>query len=105
MNELEKLQKEIEKLKSENSKLKSDKKNLEHRVRNMKLAQKVAESKLVFSDGDKLMIMESIVLTVIRSIAPIEALAQLIARFHDDDFWREHKNSEVKKIIALLLKK
>lgn len=105
MNELEKLQKEIDKLKAENAKLKSDKKNLEHRVRNMKLAQKVAESKLVFSDHDKLMIMESIVLTVIRSIAPLEALAQLIARFHDDDFWREHKNSEIKKIIALLLKK
>jgi len=99
---IESLKKEIEKLKAENSKLKQDKKNLAHRLRNKKLAEKAAESRREFSAGDKLMMVESIIFTVIRSSTPLEALAKLLCKFNDDEFWRVHKNSEVKEIIRCL---
>jgi len=105
MSEIEKLQKEIDKLKTENAKLKSDKKNLEHRVRNMKLAQKVAESKLVFSDHEKLMMVESVILAVIGSEAFEPMTRKLLSNLSDDDFWRENKNKDTDKILVLLAKK
>lgn len=86
-------------------KLKAQVKNLTHRIRNMKLAQQVAESKLVFSDHDKLMILESVLLAVVGTEAMEPITRKLIASFSDDEFWRENKTKDTDKVLIALAKK
>lgn len=87
------------------TKLKNKVVNLKQQVRNFQQSQKMAENKAAFSDADKLMILESVLLSVVGTPALEFITRKVIASFSDDEFWKENKNKETDKILLALAKK
>lgn len=94
----------IEAREEEITKLKNKILNLNAQVRNFKQAQKTAESKTAFSDSDRLIILEGVLLAVVGTVAQEPMIRVLLARFSDDEFWKEHKHSSIEKILFALAK-
>jgi len=84
------------------SKLKNKMANLRAQVRNFQQAQKIAEYKADFSDTDKLMILESVLLSVVGTEALEPITRRVLASFSNDEFWKENKNKETDKILLAL---
>ncbi len=101
MTELEK----INHLQSELAKFKAKNINLNATIRNFKQAQKVAESKSCFSDTDKLIMLEGVLLAVVGSEA-LEPITKIVlSSFSDDAFWKKHKYSSIESILTALAKR
>lgn len=79
-------------------------KNLTARVRNYELAKKTEEQKAAFSDADKLIILEGVLLAVVGTEALEPMTRILLARFSDDKFWSKHRHDNIEKILISLAK-
>jgi hypothetical protein len=95
----------VEVREEEITKLKNKIINLKQQVRNFQQSQKAAENKAAFSDADKLMILESVLLSIVGTEALEFITRKLIASFADNDFWKDHKHKDTDKILLALAKK
>lgn len=98
-------QKQLSNEQAEIAKLKSQILNLTSQVRNFKLAEKTAESKSAFSDTDRLIILEGVLLAVVGTEALEPITKKVLASFSDDIFWQKHKHDNIEKILIALAKK
>ena len=94
-----------ESFEEEITKLKNKVVNLKQQVRNFQQSQKTAENKAAFSDADKLIILESALLSVVGTPLLEFITRKVIASFSDDEFWKKHKLESIEKILIALAKK
>jgi len=94
----------IEIREEEISKLKNKMANLRAQVRNFQQAQKTAASKAAFSDTEKLIILEGVLLQVVGTEAQEPITRIILAKFSDDAFWDKHKHDNIEKILIALAK-
>ncbi len=94
----------IEAREEEISKMKNQITNLRQQVRNFAQAQKVAESKKAFSDSERLIILEGVLLAVVGTEAQEPITRIILAKFSDDAFWDKHKHDNIEKILIALAK-
>lgn len=80
-------------------------KNLNHKIRNIRLLQQAAQAKTVFSDADKLMILEGVLLAVAGTEALEPITRKVLASFSDNDFWKKHRLESIDKILIALANK
>jgi len=94
----------IEIREEELTKLKNQNINLRAQVRNFKQSQKTAASKAAFSDTEKLIILEGVLLQVVGTEAQEPITRIILAKFSDDAFWDKHKHDNIEKILIALAK-
>jgi len=80
-------------------------KNLNHQIRNIRLLKEAAQAKAVFSDADKLIILEGVLLAVAGTEALEPITRKVLASFSDDEFWKKHRHESIEKILIALAKK
>lgn len=95
----------IEIREEELTKLKNKVTNLRQQVRTFNKSQVAAKEKAEFSDTDKLIILEAVLLQVIGTEAMEPMTKRVLASFSDNDFWRKHRHDNIEKILIALAKK
>ncbi len=95
----------IEIREEELTKLKNKVINLRQQVRTFNKSQIAAKEKAEFSDTDKLIMLEGVLLQVIGTEAMEPIIKRVLASFSDNDFWRKHRNDNIEKILIALAKK
>ena len=85
-------------------KLKNKLSNYRQVIRNHDKAKKVAQAKAAFSDTEKLIILEGVLLVIVGTEAQEPITRIILAKFSDDAFWDKHKHDYIEKILIALAK-
>ena len=78
--------------------------NYRQTIRNHDKTKKVAEAKAAFSDTEKLIILEGVLLVIVGTEAQEPITRIILAKFSDDAFWDKHKHDNIEKILIALAK-
>ena len=85
-------------------KLKNKLSNYRQVIRNHENNKKTSQSKAAFSDTEKLIILEGVLLVIVGTEAQEPITRIILAKFSDDDFWDKHKHDNIEKILIALAK-
>lgn len=79
--------------------------NYRQTIRNHDKTKKVAQAKELYSDADKLITLEGILLSVVGTQALEPITRKVLASFSDDEFWKKHRHESIEKILTALANK
>ena len=85
-------------------KLKNKLSNYRQVIRNHENNKKTSQAKAAFSDTEKLIILEGVLLVIVGTEAQEPITRIILAKFSDDAFWDKHKHDNIEKILIALAK-